>query len=63
MKGHNVFEAVLRIRRGNWDNLGIISIFLHKNIFYDPALEQSHRDSFNVGSKHMFSLRNKKKYL
>ena len=34
---------VLQIRRGNRDNLGIIShIFPLKNIFCDPLLEPSH---------------------
>ena len=53
-------ETVLQIRRGNRDNLGIISIFFHKNISCDPPLEPSHRDGSNDGSQHMFSLRNKK---
>ena len=50
-------------KRGNRDNLGIISIFLHKNIFSDPSLEPSHSDSSNKGSQHMFSLKNKKNYI
>ena len=42
-----------RVRRGNRDNLGIITIF-HKNIFCDPSLEPSHLDSSNEGSQHVF---------
>ena len=33
------YNSVLQIKRGNRDNLGIFSIFFHKNIFYDPSLE------------------------
>ena len=53
-------ETVLQIRRGNRDNLGIISIFFHKNISCDPPLEPSHQDGSNGGSQHMFSLRIRK---
>ena len=35
---------------------------LHKNLCYDPSSELSQRDSSDVGSKHMVSMRNKKKY-
>ena len=52
---------MLQIRRGNRDNLWIISHICHKNIFCDPPLEPSHRDGSKQGSQHMFSLRNKKK--
>ena len=52
--------AVLQIRRGIRDNLGI---FLHKNIFCDLSLELSCQDGSNKGSQHMFSLRNKKHHL
>ena len=56
--------AVLQIRRGNRDNFGIIiHISTIINIFCDPSLEPSPRDGSNEGSQHMFSLRNKKKYL
>ena len=46
---------------GTSGNLGIISHFLHKNIFCDQSLEPSHRDGSNEGSQSMFSLGNKKK--
>ena len=55
--------TVLQIRRGNRDNLGIISHIFHKNILCDPSLEPSHRDGSNEGSQYMFSLRNKKTFL
>ena len=51
---------VLQIRRGNWDNSGIIIHIFHKNIFSDTSLETSRRDGSTEGSQHMFSLRNKK---
>ena len=51
-------HTVLQIRRGNRDNLGIIS-YIFKT-FCDPSLEPPHGDSFNEGSQHMFLLRNKK---
>ena len=54
--------AVCQLRRGNRDNLEIISHNFHKNIFCDPSLEPSSQDGSNEGSQHMFSLRNKKKY-
>ena len=45
------------------DNFGIfIHIFPVKHIC-DSSLEPSRRDGSNEGSKHMLSLRNKKKYL
>ena len=47
-------------KEGNRDNLGIISIFIHTNVSYDPSFEPSRRDSSNERSQHMFSLRNKK---
>ena len=50
---------MLQIRRDNRDNLGILAIFLHKNIFYDPSLEPSPRDGSIEGSQNMFSMRNK----
>ena len=52
--------TVLQIRKGNRDNLGIIFIFLHKNIFCDSSLEPSHQDGSNEGSQLMFLLRNEK---
>ena len=58
--GCPLFKAVLQIRRGNWDNLGII---FHENIRCDPPLDPSHRDISNKGSQHMFLLRNNKNYL
>ena len=36
---------MLQIRRGSRDNLGIILMFLHKNIYCDPTLELSREDS------------------
>ena len=54
------YVYVLQIRRGKKDNLRDNLVLLHKNIFCDPSLELSYRDSSNVGSQHMFSLRNKK---
>ena len=33
------YITVLQIKKGNRDNLGIISHILHKNIFCDPSLE------------------------
>ena len=36
-------------KKGNMTNLGIIAIFLHKNIFCDPSLEPSLRDGSNEG--------------
>ena len=50
-------------KKGNKDNLGIISHILHKNILCDPSLELSRRDGSNEGSQHMFSLRIKNNYL
>ena len=58
-----IFYTVLQIRRGNRDNLGIISHVFQKNIFCDPPLEPSRLEGSNEGSQHMFSLRNKKNYL
>ena len=55
--------AVLQIRRGNRDNLGIISHLTLENIFCDPSLEPSHRDGSNEGSHYMFLLRYEKNYL
>ena len=47
--------SVLQIRMGYRDNLRIISHFFSiKNIFCDPSLELSWRDSSNEGSQHMF---------
>ena len=54
---------LLQIGRGNMDNLGIIGHIPPLNIFCDPSLEPSHRDSSNEASQHMFLLRNKKNYL
>ena len=52
--------AVLQIRMGIRDTLGIfIHIFSLKHIC-DPSLEPSHHDGSNDGSQYMFSLRNKK---
>ena len=34
--------------------------YFSKNIHCDPLLEQSHQDSSNEGSQHMFSLGSKK---
>ena len=42
---------------------GITSIFLHKNICFDPSLDPPHQEGSNEGSQHMFLLRNKKNYL
>ena len=50
------------VRKGNRDNMGIISHILHQNIFCDPPLEPFHRDGPNEGSQYMFLLRNKKNY-
>ena len=58
-----IFYIVLQIRRGNRDNLGMISRVFQKNIFCDPPLEPSCCDGSNEGSQHMFSLRNKKNCL
>ena len=46
-----VVFAVLQIRRGNWENLMIISHIL-KNIFCDTSLEQSQRDGSDEESQH-----------
>ena len=51
------------MRRENKDNSGIISIFLHLNIYCYPSLEPSQRDGSNEGSQHMFSQQDKNKYL
>ena len=57
-------RSVLQIRRANRDNFGIISLISHKKKRNcDPTLEPSHQNGSNEGSQHMFSLRNKKKYL
>ena len=53
-----IILAVLLIRRGNNDNLGVIShISPFKNIYCDPSTEPSLRGGSNEGSQHMFSLR------
>ena len=49
------YASVLQIRRGKWDNLGII----FQNVYCDPSLEPSCRDGSNEGSQHDF-LRKKK---
>ena len=47
--------AVLQIRRGNRDYLGMnYPYFSRKYIFCDPSLEPSRGDGSNEGSKHMF---------
>ena len=51
MRGHN---AVLQRRRGNKDNLGIISKAYFVTHHLNRLIERS---------QHMFLLRNKKKYL
>ena len=52
-------HAVLQIRRGKSDNLGInFHISSLKHIF-DPSLKPSCRDGYNEGSQHMFLLSNK----
>ena len=58
-----LYHTVFHIRRGNRDNLGIISHISHKSIVCDPSLELSYRDGSNEGSQHMFSLQNKENYL
>ena len=58
--------SVLQIRRGNRDNLGIIShISPYRYILWAIIRTILPRwlDSSNEGSQHMFSLRNKKNYL
>ena len=52
--------TVLQIRRGKRDNFPIL---LSQNIYCDPSLEPCCRGGSNVGSQHMFSVRNKKSYL
>ena len=54
---------MLQLRRGKRDNFGIIFRIPPINIYCDPSLEPSYRDSSNEGSQHMFSLKNKKNYL
>ena len=51
------YYSVLLIRRGNRDNLGIIFPFFNKNVCFDPSLEPSQPDSFNMGSQHMVTRR------
>ena len=46
----------LQIRRGNWDNLVMISLISPQKIFCDPSLKPSHQDGSKEGSQHMFSL-------
>ena len=45
------------------DNSGIIFNITSLNLCCDPSLEWSSRDDSDDGSPHMFSFRNKKKYL
>ena len=45
--------TVLHIRRSNRDNLAISSHISPLNIFCDPSLEPSHRDSLNEGTQHV----------
>ena len=56
-------KAVLQIRRCYRDNLGIFSIFSHKNLHCDQSIEPRHRGRFNERSQHMFPLRNMENYL
>ena len=56
-------RPMLQIRRGNSDNLGIISHISPQNIFCDSLLQPSHQEGSNEGSQHMSSLRNKTNYL
>ena len=52
-------HAVLQIRRGKSDNLGIIFHITPLKHMFDPSLKPSCRDGSNEGSQHMFLLRNK----
>ena len=55
------YMSVLQKRRGNRDNLDIISHISPENKFCDISLEPSHGS--NDRSQNMLSLRNKKNYL
>ena len=55
--------AVLLIRMGIWDYLGIVINISPLNIFRDPLIEPSRRDGSYEGSQHMFSLQSKRNYL
>ena len=55
--------SVLHIGKGKKDNLGIIFHITPFKLYCDSSLELPHCDSSNVGSQHIFSLRNKKNYL
>ena len=46
---HFKYQCSLQVRRGNRDNIGIISQIPHKNVFCDPSLEPSRRHSSTEG--------------
>ena len=57
-------DAVIQMRTGkrNTCNLGIIFHITPLKRMLCSSLEPSHRDGFNEGSQHMFTLRNKKNH-
>ena len=43
---------MLRMGEGQRDDLGMVSVLLHKNMCCDPSLEPSRRGGSNEGPQH-----------